>query len=126
MPWLCQRAITRAEDEAYCLMGTFGVRMLLIYGEGRKGFERLQLEIIKTSSNDTIFTIQGDILLPEMNALPDRPLALGNAHDIILGQVIDSYSITNIGLRIQGALFGGSDDCGERCSWFVVKIWSDT
>ncbi|KAF5363030.1 hypothetical protein D9758_012612 [Tetrapyrgos nigripes] len=47
MSWAAHRKTTRPEDEAYCLMGIFGVSMSPIYGEGgEKAFMRLQQEII--------------------------------------------------------------------------------
>jgi hypothetical protein len=39
----------------YCLMGLFSVDMPLLYVEGDRAFYRLQLEIIKWSSDHTIF-----------------------------------------------------------------------
>ena len=45
---------------AYCLMGLFDVNMPLLYGEGRKAFDRLQLEIINNSDDDSIFAWSGD------------------------------------------------------------------
>lgn len=47
MSWAADRETTRIEDEAYCLMGLFGVNMPLLYGEGRRAFHRLQAEIMK-------------------------------------------------------------------------------
>lgn len=55
MSWAARRKTTRPEDEAYCLMGLFGVHMPMLYGEGEKAFERLQLEIIKKSNDHSIF-----------------------------------------------------------------------
>ncbi|KAI6038844.1 heterokaryon incompatibility protein-domain-containing protein [Pisolithus marmoratus] len=55
MSWAADRKTTRAEDQAYSLMGLFGVNMPMLYGEGRKAFQRLQLEIIRVSSDHTIF-----------------------------------------------------------------------
>jgi hypothetical protein len=40
---------------AYCLMGLFDVNMPLLYGEGTKAFTRLQEEIIRTSTDQSIF-----------------------------------------------------------------------
>jgi hypothetical protein len=51
MSWASRRKTTRLEDTAYCLMGLFDVHMPLLYGEGKKAFYRLQLEIIKDSSD---------------------------------------------------------------------------
>lgn len=50
-----QRTTTRVEDIAYCLIGIHNVHMPLLYGEGVNAFYRLQLEIIKTSSDESIF-----------------------------------------------------------------------
>lgn len=49
MSWASSRSTTREEDEAYCLLGIFDVNMPLLYGEGKKAFQRLQEEIIRTS-----------------------------------------------------------------------------
>ncbi|KAI1111205.1 heterokaryon incompatibility protein-domain-containing protein [Nemania sp. NC0429] len=55
MSWAASRQTTRLEDEAYCLLGIFGINLPLIYGEGRMAFRRLQEEIIKRSTDLTIF-----------------------------------------------------------------------
>jgi len=55
MSWLSRRQTTRQEDMAYCMLGLFGINMALLYGEGNKAFVRLQEEILKTSSDHTIF-----------------------------------------------------------------------
>jgi hypothetical protein len=47
MSWASQRHTTRIEDEAYCLLGIFGVNMPMLYGEGDRAFLRLQEEIIR-------------------------------------------------------------------------------
>ena len=52
MSWASYRKTTRKEDEAYCLMGMFGINMPLLYGEGEKAFVRLQEEIIRKLNND--------------------------------------------------------------------------
>ncbi|KAI0357703.1 HET-domain-containing protein [Trametes cingulata] len=56
MSWAAKRETTRVEDEAYALMGIFGVRMSPIYGERRNAFLRLQEEIIKTIPDQSIFS----------------------------------------------------------------------
>jgi hypothetical protein len=55
MCWASRRQTTRIEDEAYSLIGIFGVHMPMLYGEGVHAFIRLQEEIIKTSTDHTIF-----------------------------------------------------------------------
>src|ERR1039457_1630655 len=55
MSWASGRETTRVEDQAYCLMGLFGVYMSPIYGEGSNAFYRLQLEILMKSDDESIF-----------------------------------------------------------------------
>jgi hypothetical protein len=55
MSWASQRHTTRIEDEAYSLMGLFGINMPLIYGEKERAFMRLQEEIMKTTDDQSIF-----------------------------------------------------------------------
>ncbi|KAG8668166.1 hypothetical protein FPOAC1_007541 [Fusarium poae] len=54
MSWAAKRETKREEDMAYCLLGIFNISMPMIYGEGRKAFERLQLKIIEQTSDDSI------------------------------------------------------------------------
>ncbi|KAH8173264.1 heterokaryon incompatibility protein (HET) domain-containing protein [Sarocladium implicatum] len=56
MSWASKRQTTRSEDIAYCLMGLFGINMPLLYGEGgENAFIRLQEEILKESTDESIF-----------------------------------------------------------------------
>ncbi|KAF5374315.1 hypothetical protein D9758_004639 [Tetrapyrgos nigripes] len=56
MSWAAFRETTRPEDQAYCLLGMFGVSMSPIYGEGGvKAFMRVQQEIIRISDDRSIF-----------------------------------------------------------------------
>ncbi|KAF5007522.1 hypothetical protein FDECE_6169 [Fusarium decemcellulare] len=56
MQWAAKRTTTRPEDIAYCLLGIFDVNMPLLYGEGkRKAFQRLQEEIVRTSTDLSLF-----------------------------------------------------------------------
>ena len=55
MSWAANRTTTRVEDRAYSLMGLLDVNMPMLYGEGKKAFHRLQLEIIRTSNDHSIF-----------------------------------------------------------------------
>ncbi|KIM65930.1 hypothetical protein SCLCIDRAFT_61902, partial [Scleroderma citrinum Foug A] len=49
------RTTTRVEDRAYSLMGLLDMNMPMLYGEGKKAFHRLQLEIIRASNDQSIF-----------------------------------------------------------------------
>ena len=56
MRWASYRQTTRAEDNAYCLLGIFSVYMPLLYGEGKRAFMGLQEEILKRTSDQSIFS----------------------------------------------------------------------
>ena len=55
MSWAAGRKTSRIEDEAYCLMGLFGVSMPTIYGEGPEAFFRLQVEIRNKTQDQSLF-----------------------------------------------------------------------
>lgn len=55
MSWAAERETSRPEDMAYCLLGIFDIHMHMLYGEGRRAFQRLQEEIIQTANDRTIF-----------------------------------------------------------------------
>ncbi|KAF5334002.1 hypothetical protein D9758_017533 [Tetrapyrgos nigripes] len=118
MSWAASRETTRAEDQAYSLMGMFGVNMPPIYGEGgAKAFMRLQQEIIKISDDRSIFAwvaassehdenrgllakspyefrMSGEVKASESDCIGDR----------------SSYSFGNNGLRIHLPLESTGDD----------------
>ena len=60
MSWAARRKTTRVEDEAYCLFGLFGVHIPTLYGEGRNAFYRLQEEIMRTSTDTSLFAWMGE------------------------------------------------------------------
>ncbi|KAL4065648.1 heterokaryon incompatibility protein-domain-containing protein [Scleroderma yunnanense] len=55
MSWAARRKTTRVEDRAYSLLGLLDVNMPMLYGEGKKAFQRLQLEVIRMSNDQSIF-----------------------------------------------------------------------
>jgi hypothetical protein len=59
MRWAAGRETTRIEDQAYSLLGIFNINLPLIYGEGGKAFDRLQEEIVRTSSDTSILLHDG-------------------------------------------------------------------
>ncbi|KAI0669586.1 heterokaryon incompatibility protein-domain-containing protein [Trametes maxima] len=78
MSWASHRKTTRPEDEAYSLMGIFGVHMATIYGEGHRAFRRLQEEILKRTSDQTLFA-WGNVL-PIRTAPFREQMAFGSYH----------------------------------------------
>ncbi|KAL4082164.1 hypothetical protein V8B97DRAFT_2002263 [Scleroderma yunnanense] len=55
MSWAANRTTTRVEDRTHSLLGLLDVNMSMLYGEGRKAFHRLQLEITRISNDQSVF-----------------------------------------------------------------------
>lgn len=55
MSWAAYRQTTRIEDRAYSLLGLFNICFSPVYGEGWRTFGRLQEEILKVSTDQSIF-----------------------------------------------------------------------
>ena len=72
MSWAAYRTTTRVEDRAYSLMGLLDVNMPMLYGEGKKAYHRLQLEIIRASNDQSIFAWYKDTMQPT-SILADDP-----------------------------------------------------
>ncbi|KAF2195612.1 HET-domain-containing protein [Zopfia rhizophila CBS 207.26] len=114
MSWAAGRKTTRDEDIAYCLMGLFGVNMPMLYGEGAKAFQRLQLEIIKTTHDHSIFAWRRrrDSEHSEPSGfLASSPDGFSDSGTICLSisrrLEWQPYSWTNLGIRIRlDAVYG--------------------
>ncbi len=53
LAWVARRHTTRGEDEAYCLLGIFGVSIPVMYGEGRENaMARLQTALRQASRGE--------------------------------------------------------------------------
>ncbi|KAK3648000.1 hypothetical protein LTR56_007700 [Elasticomyces elasticus] len=111
MSWAAERQTTRLEDQAYCLLGLFDINLPLIYGEGARAFGRLQEEIIRRSTDHTIFAwravsctywpVQLSVLFaaaPNAFANSTRD-GLAECYRDVEGW-IESYEVTNHGLEI--------------------------
>ena len=73
MSWAANRTTTRVEDRAYSLMGLLDVNMPMLYEEGKKAFHRLQLEIIRTSNDHSIFAWGCNLNVRPGSVLADDP-----------------------------------------------------
>ncbi|KAI6110433.1 hypothetical protein EDD16DRAFT_1240487 [Pisolithus croceorrhizus] len=82
MSWAADRKTTRVEDRAYSLMGLFGVNMPMMYGEGPKAFQRLQLEILRVASDHTILAWNPKGTWSAGSVLADDPSCFRDCHDI--------------------------------------------
>ena len=115
--WAAKRTTTRVEDRAYSLMGLLDVNMPMLYGEGKKAFHRLQLEIIRSSNDQSIFAWGCNSAVRIGSILADDPsnfkgcsdMKLVN-HDELIKQFpelsstnaehFDVFPITNRGIQI--------------------------
>ena len=70
MSWAAERTTTRIEDQAYCLLGLFGIVMTPIYGEGEHAFTRLQEEILRRIPDDSIFAWEMPLVDPLAESRP--------------------------------------------------------
>jgi hypothetical protein len=115
MSWAANRRTTRPEDRTYSLLGLFGVSLPLIYdGDGARAFKRLQEEIIKTSTDQSIFAwVQHGpspsipsgrtVFDKKCSVLAPSPDCFRFSSNIVPYQREESdcpYSLTNSGLEI--------------------------
>ena len=70
--WASRRQTTREEDEAYSLMGILGIHMPAIYGEGRFAFIRSQEEVLRQTSDQSLF-VWGLALYDNVELTDDAP-----------------------------------------------------
>ncbi|KXH31275.1 heterokaryon incompatibility protein [Colletotrichum salicis] len=115
MSWLSCRKTTRKEDMAYCMLGIFDINMPLLYGEGAKAFARLQEEILKTSTDQSLFCWSWTESDPGswVSMLAPSPRNFRNGQDYHPAYDASSrpvpYSMTNFGLSIQLTLIRPAD-----------------
>ncbi|KAE8141025.1 heterokaryon incompatibility protein-domain-containing protein [Aspergillus pseudotamarii] len=135
MSWAANRTTARVEDQAYCLMGLFGVSMPMLYGEGEKAFERLQREILKVSDDQSIFAWTGDDTSSTSGLLARSPQDFRRSNGVRrltnLQHGVLPYSMTNRGLRITMPLKPREDSpdarmaalsCGRGGRAFVICL----
>ncbi|KAI1327984.1 HET-domain-containing protein [Xylariaceae sp. FL0255] len=110
MSWAASRQTTRVEDMAYSLLGIFDINMPLLYGEGEGAFIRLQEEILKVSTDQSIFawSFAKDKNWTKFRPHPGWvsflapfPSCFRNAGDIKALSAKAIWSMTNLGLSIE-------------------------
>lgn len=113
MSWASRRYTTRVEDEAYCLMGLFGIHMPLLYGEGGHAFARLQQEILKESADHSLFAWLLGSRTQHGSAFASRPADFARSADVLsFGIDTQPSALTNKGLSIRLALLKKEDQLG--------------
>ena len=102
MSWASRRETTREEDRAYCLLGILDVSMPLLYGEGGEAaFQRLQLEILKQSDDESIFAWSTDDATSDL--LAEHPFCFTYSANVACQRFVDRppYAMANKGLRME-------------------------
>ena len=94
MAWAANRETTRPEDEAYCLMGIFGIFMPILYGEGRNAFRRLQEEIMRQTEDVSIFSWG---VIVDAERLADTSLIAANTNATTTGASVFADAPSNFG-----------------------------
>ncbi|KAK5690560.1 hypothetical protein LTR97_012113 [Elasticomyces elasticus] len=111
MSWASKRKTTRLEDVAYSLLGIFDINMTLLYGEGTNAFVRLQQEIIKKSTDHSIFAWDHNnndsdgLINRDARFLAIHPDRFWGGNMILDGgyrdkPLVTGFEMTNAGLRI--------------------------
>ncbi|CZT16332.1 uncharacterized protein RCC_02174 [Ramularia collo-cygni] len=101
MSWAAGRSTSRVEDQAYALLGLFGISVPLVYGgEGSKAFMRLQEMIIQTAPREDHSLLvwpseQGRLLAPSPKAFAYGDHIVSRAHCLD-----ETFELSNKGLRV--------------------------
>jgi hypothetical protein len=95
----------RVEDMAYSLLGSFGVNMPMLHGEGERAFIRLQEEIMKNSDDQSLFAWEFT-RNTHCGLLAPSPAAFSACSKIACSGSGSKwnripYSVTNLGLSIE-------------------------
>jgi hypothetical protein len=122
MSWASSRETKYIEDIAYCLLGIFDINMPLLYGEGSNAFLRLQEEIIKQSTDMSIFAWRSkDSEQKYTGLLATSPEQFAMMHSLVFSPdaLVQSreYNITNRGIRFHLPL---TQD--EESGYFLLPI----
>ncbi|ROV89112.1 hypothetical protein VMCG_09862 [Cytospora schulzeri] len=117
MSWAGTRRATRIEDEAYSLLGIFGINMPMLYGEEERAFLRLQAEIISSCPDPTILawmlrseTSENISKGPEdsyTGVMASSPVAFRDCAEVksLSDQSLFDFTMSNRGMRLR-AQFG--------------------
>ncbi|KAK0347159.1 hypothetical protein LTR02_000819 [Friedmanniomyces endolithicus] len=119
MSWAAKRRGSRIEDSAYSLLGIFDVHMTMLYGEGTNAFRRLQEEIIRVSTDHSIFAWERLSTVSDQRprgVWASSPADFGDCKRIgrLSGLLPGHFKLTNRGLKFPLPLVNDiSDENGE-------------
>lgn len=126
--WAAHRRTTRMEDRAYSLLGIFNINMPLIYGEGDTAFRRLQEEILKNSTDQTIFcwTTPETSFSKWRGLLARSPSEFADSGDFLENKRLKTqpFQLTNKGIQINLKLAPASSAPGDFIA--LLQCYPDT
>ncbi|PMD30292.1 HET-domain-containing protein [Hyaloscypha variabilis F] len=129
MSWAAGRSTARIEDGAYCLLGLFNINMPLLYGEGHRAFIRLQEEIMKVSTDESLFAWSTEEQIPFLDVgrgllamSADSFAKSGQIMEIIHSARKTPSVVTNKGLRLEVTLRKESEIFGTPRA--MTQIWN--
>ena len=140
MSWFAHRHTSRIEDMAYSMLGIFGINMPLIYGEAWQSFRRLQIEILNSTNDESIFawsplawtgydyaSLSTSMLAPHPRFFRDCGKITGLEPTEGLNR--PPYAATNKSLQISIERLGDWVKCGEVLPFELRKshniIWKE-
>ncbi len=123
MSWASHRTTTRVEDEAYCLLGIFGINMPLLYGEGKRAFLRLQEEIIRRSTDQSLLAWGQERQGSSLEILADSPRRFRrvDCRNEQCHLFHRPYALTNNGLQMRATLLRANVP-GESNSRYLLSL----
>lgn len=138
MSWASRRQTTKVEDEAYCLLGIFDLNLPIIYGEGVRAFARLQEEILRVYTDQTIFAwicLRSDVEAPpesilsrqHMDLIAKSPSDFQPCSRVVPTETDDldldhGYNLTDKGVRFTlPSILENSEDFYKMSPWTSKK-----
>ncbi|KIK28106.1 hypothetical protein PISMIDRAFT_605388 [Pisolithus microcarpus 441] len=139
MSWAAERRTTLVEDEAYSLIGLLSINMPMLYGEGKKAFQRLQLEFMRITNDQSVFAWRATKVgstkggestdggnIQEMGwtsgVLPDSPVAFKGCHDIIQMAPREFYRSLSISWESDAQALAEGGDCEALPPFTVTNL----
>ncbi|SMY22177.1 unnamed protein product [Zymoseptoria tritici ST99CH_1A5] len=114
LSWAASRMTTRQEDEAYSLLGILDINMPLLYGEGSRAFKRLQEEVIKVSTDQSIFAWAPELPEDSRMLLAPNCRSFRHSRDVKISAryagIGEGFELANVGLRIRLETLESPDD----------------
>jgi hypothetical protein len=119
MSWAAGRKTSRIEDMAYCLMGILDINMPLLYGEGDKAFIRLQQDIAKKSTDESLFAFNNNHVRRKLGyrcgLFAISPTYFSECGNVKRGRYISwiehsTFTPTDAGIQMEVSLIQSSDN----------------